>query len=289
MDTLRNEPNQPKSPGASSAEWGSDVSDDTRVALASRLEEQAADPFLQHIATRCLALLDLAPGERVLELGCGTGVFLPALATAVRPTGQVVGLDHNPGFLEEARQRVAATGGSALVTFEEADATRLPFPDASFDAVHVERVLMHLPDPDAALREVRRVLRPGGRFVAAEPDSAGVRTDHPDDPEAMALINAQDLVQVQQPAIGLELNRRMARAGFVERKVEVFTQFDPDYHPVAAAGDRQSAEELVAAGALDRARAEAALRSLEEANARGEYAWIASMVVALGRAPAVQP
>lgn len=286
MDILRNEPNQPKSPGASSAEWGSDVSDDTREALASRLEEQAADPFLQQIAARALDLLTLAPGERVLELGCGTGVFLPSLAAAVGPAGQVVGLDHNPGFLEEARQRVEAAGASAVVSFEAADAMRLPYPAASFDAVHVERVLMHLEDPDAALREVRRVLKPGGRFVAAEPDSSGVRTDHPDDPEAMALIAAQDLVQVRQPAIGLELNRRMARAGFVERLIEVFTQFDPHYHPVALAGDRQAAEDLVAAGTLDRARADAAIRSLEEAHSRGEYAWIGSMVVALGRVPA---
>ena len=286
MDILCYEQNQPKSPGASSAEWGPDVSDDSRDALASRLEEQAADPFLQRIAARALALLNLAPGERVLEVGCGTGVFLPALAAAVGPDGQVVGLDHNPGFLEEARQRAITAGVSTLVTLEVADAMRLPFPDASFDAAHVERVLMHLADPDAALREMRRVLRPGGRLVAAEPDSAGVRTDHPDDPEVMALIAAQDLVQVQQPAIGLELNRRLAQAGFIERQIDVFTQFDPDYHPVAAAGDRQAVEELVAAGALDRARGEAALRSLEEANARGEYAWVGSMMVALGRVPA---
>ncbi len=286
MDTLSIEPNQPKSPGASSAEWGPDVSEDTRDALASRLEEQAADPFLQRIAAQALALLDLAPGERVLELGCGTGVFLPALAAAVGPNGQVVGIDHNQGFLEEARQRVETAGASTLVTLEAADAERLPYPAASFDAVHVERVLMHLEDPDAALREVCRVLKPGGRFVAAEPDSAGVRTDHPDDPEAMALIAAQDLVQVRQPAIGLELHRRMARAGFVDRQIEVFTQFDPDYNAVAAAGDRQAAEALVAAGKLDRARAEAAIRALEEASARGEYAWVGSMVVALGRVPA---
>ncbi|MBL8127975.1 MAG: methyltransferase domain-containing protein [Chloroflexia bacterium] len=285
MNILCYEPNQPKSPGASSAEWGADVSDDSRDALASRLEEQAADPFLQRIAARALDLLDLRPGERVLELGCGTGVFLPGLAAAVGPDGYVVGLDHNAGFLEEARQRLITTGVSTVVSLEEADATRLPFPDASFDAVHVERVLMHLDDPDAALREVRRVLKPGGRFVAAEPDSAGVRTDHPDDPEAMALITAQDLVQVRQPAIGLELNRRMARAGFIDRQIEVFTQFDPEYHPVAAAGDRQAVEELIAAGRLDRARGEAALRSLEEANARGEYAWVASMMVALAHAP----
>lgn len=274
-----------KSAGASSADWGSDVSDAARDAMAARLEEQAADPFLQRIAARSLAMLALAAGDRVLDVGCGTGVLLPALAMGVFPGGQVVGIDHNTGFLEEARRRLDAAGLGAQVFLEAADATRLPFPDASFDAAHVERVLMHLEDPEAALREVARVLKPGGRLVAAEPDSAGVRTDHPDDPEAMALIAVQDLVQVRQPAIGLELNRRMARAGFVDRLVEVLTQFDPDYNAVAAAGDRQAAEALVAAGALDRARAEAAIRSLEEASARGEYAWLGSMVVALGRTP----
>lgn len=286
MDTLRDTPSQPKSPGASSAEWGPDVSDDTRDALAVRLEEMAVDPFLQRIAARALALLALAPGARVLELGCGTGVILPALATGVMPNGEVVGIDHNAGFLEQARQRVETAGVGSQVTLVEADATKLPFPAASFDAAHVERVLMHLDDPDAALREVRRVLKPGGRFVAAEPDSAGVRMDHPDDPEVMALIAAQDMVQVRQPSIGLELNRRLARAGFVDRHIEVFTEFDPNYHPVAAAGDRQAVEALVAAGTINRARGEAAIRSLEEANARGEYAWIGSMMVALGRAPA---
>jgi SAM-dependent methyltransferase len=220
----------------------------------------------------------LEDAERVLDFGCGSGRTLQALPRV--PGQEVHGCDVNEPAVRWAREHIPS------VRFEHSGfEPPLPYPDESFDVVYSISVLTHLDEPDQGrwVEEVRRVLKPGGRFVAAEPDSAGVRTDHPDDPEAMALIAAQDLVQVRQPAIGLELNRRMARAGFVERHIEVFTQIDPDYNPVAAAGDRQAAEELVAAGKLDRDRAEAAIRSLEEASARGEYAWIASMVVALGR------
>ena len=167
-----------------------------------------------------------------------------------------------------------------------ADAATLPFPDASFDAAHCERVLMHLAEPRAPLRELRRVLRPGGRVVVAEPDAAGTRMDHPEDPEAMAMIAARDLAGFRQPSIGLELNRHLARAGFGERRVEVLTEFDPTYHPLVAASDRRAAAALVAEGRLTAERAEAAIRYLEAASARGEYAWVGSFMVALGRVAA---
>ena len=102
----------------------------------------------------------------------------------------------------------------------------------------------------------------------------------------MALLAARDLAGLRQPGIGLELNRRLARAGFVERQVEVLTEFDPTYHPLVAASDRRAAVALVAEGQLTPERAKAAIRYLEEANARGEYAWTGSFMVVLGRVPA---
>ena len=285
MDDPENDTESPTIPAFGSDAWRADRSEAEQADLGALLEELAADPFLRRVAARSLSLLALGPGERVLEVGCGTGVFLPALARAVAPDGTVVGVDHAERFLTEARRRVEAAGVGERVALEVADALRLPFPDASFDAAHCERVLMHLDDPDAALREVRRVVRPGGRVVVAEPDSAGVRTDHPADPEAMALIAARDLAELRQPGIGLELNRRLARAGFGERRIEVLTEFDPAYHPAVAASDRRAAAALVAEGKLNPARAEAAIRYLEEASERGEYAWVGSFVVALGRVP----
>jgi SAM-dependent methyltransferase len=98
----------------------------------------------------------------VLEVGCGTGVDLPALATAVGPEGVVVGCDPSRAALAAAARRVP---GVELV---EAGAEALPFGDASFDACRIDRTLQHVPDPEAALRELARVVRPGGRLVVLE-------------------------------------------------------------------------------------------------------------------------
>jgi SAM-dependent methyltransferase len=105
----------------------------------------------------------LAPARRALELGCGTGVFLELAAAS---GARIVGLDLSTDLLRKARERLA---GVANVALRCGNAEQLPFPDASFDAVYGSSVLHHL-DVRAALREVRRVLKPGGRMAFAEPN-----------------------------------------------------------------------------------------------------------------------
>jgi SAM-dependent methyltransferase len=271
--------------GIGSGVWQADLSEAERARLEEILERLGGDPLLRRVALRSVELMALAPGSRVLDVGCGTGVLLPALAQAVGRQGSVAGLDYSADLLRTARERVETEGIADIVTLTEGDATKLPFDDASFDAAHTDRVLMHLDDADAAIREMRRVVRPGGWVVAAEPDSLGVRIDHPADPEAMALIADRDLRSFRNPNMGLELNRRFARSGLVDRRIEPMIDFDPSYDPIAAAGDRSAAEALVAEGRISAERAEAAIRYLEQAAARGEYAWLGTMVVAAGRVP----
>jgi SAM-dependent methyltransferase len=272
--------------GIGSGVWQADLGEPERARLEEILERLGGDPFLRRVALRSVELMALAPGSRVLDVGCGTGVLLPALAEAVGRSGSVAGLDYSADLLRTARERVETEGIADVVTIIEGDATKLPFDDASFDSAHTDRVLMHLDDADAAIREMRRVVRPGGWVVAAEPDSLGVRIDHPADPETMALIADRDLRSFRNPNMGLELNRRFAQAGLVDRRIEPMIDFDPSYDPIAAAGDRRAAEALVAEGRISAERAEAAIRYLEEAAARGEYAWLGTMVVAAGRVPA---
>ncbi|HEV8360967.1 MAG TPA: class I SAM-dependent methyltransferase [Candidatus Thermoplasmatota archaeon] len=102
------------------------------------------------------------PGARVLDVACGPGHIAFALAKVVGPSGRVTASDLVPAMVEGA-QRLARARGVANVDFREADADALPFADASFDVVTCSHGVMFFPQPEKALREMRRVLRPGGR------------------------------------------------------------------------------------------------------------------------------
>jgi SAM-dependent methyltransferase len=109
----------------------------------------------------------LAPGETVIDLGCGAGLDALYAAMLVRPGGRVIGLDFAPPMLERAR-RSAARAGIANVEFRLTDGLNLPVPDAIADAVLVNGFFNLNPEPERLLWEAFRVLRPGGRLVAAE-------------------------------------------------------------------------------------------------------------------------
>lgn len=113
-----------------------------------------------------LASASLATGERVLDVACGTGLVTFEAAHAVGPTGQVVGVDIS-GSMVDAAQRRAQNRQLSNVSFARMDAETLDLPDATFDVALCALGLMYLPDPEQALREMRRVLRPGGRLVLA--------------------------------------------------------------------------------------------------------------------------
>lgn len=111
--------------------------------------------------------LDLKPGDRVLDLACGTGLNFPHLHKLVGEHGQVVGADLTPAMLDIARKMIEARGWKNIEV-READAANLPFPDASFDKVIITFALSIIPEYARAIEEVQRVLVPGGRFVALE-------------------------------------------------------------------------------------------------------------------------
>ncbi len=105
----------------------------------------------------------LQAGERVLDIACGTGVVARHAAQQVGAAGHVIGLDINPGMLAVARALPPIAG--AAVEWREGDAVHLPFPDDGFDAVFSQLGLQYFSDRVQALREIRRVLAPGGRVV----------------------------------------------------------------------------------------------------------------------------
>ncbi|MDA3642689.1 methyltransferase domain-containing protein [Saccharopolyspora indica] len=154
-------------------------------------------------------------GSRVLEVGCGIGAQTAHLV-AGSPGARIVAVDVNEESLAQARSRVAATSPGAAVEWLCGDLFDLPFPESSFDHLFVCFVLEHLRDPQRALVELRRFLRPGGTVTAIEGDH-GSALFHPDSAAARAAIDCQ--VQLQSTAggdalIGRKLQPLLADAGY---------------------------------------------------------------------------
>jgi SAM-dependent methyltransferase len=109
----------------------------------------------------------IEPGMRVLDVGPGNGRYTMASARWVGPAGQVVAIDIEPKMIERVRSRAAAEG-VANVEARVADVYDLPFDDGTFDAVYMIAVIGEIPNPDRAMREFYRVLRPDGRLAFSE-------------------------------------------------------------------------------------------------------------------------
>jgi SAM-dependent methyltransferase len=117
---------------------------------------------------------ELAPGQSLLDVGCGPGSITADLAKLVAP-GRVTAVDNSAEVLAQAEQAAVAAGldtGPDGIVFEVADVHALPYPDDSFDVVHAHQVLQHVADPVLALRELRRVCRPGGVVAVRDSDYA---------------------------------------------------------------------------------------------------------------------
>ncbi|MGW0794290.1 class I SAM-dependent methyltransferase [Streptomyces sp. NPDC002692] len=111
------------------------------------------------------AELGLREGDRVLDAGCGTGRALPPLRAAVGPSGTVIGVDLTPAMLTAAVRAGRDRVGQLLL----ADVAALPLRSASLDAVFGAGLIAHLPNPEANLRELARVVRPGGTLALFHP------------------------------------------------------------------------------------------------------------------------
>jgi hypothetical protein len=136
--------------------------------------------------TAAVARAGIRAGGVAIDVGCGTGRALPALRQAVGPGGAVIAADLTPEMLDQARPECQAAGAALVL----ADARRLPFADASADALFAAGLVNHLPDTEAGLRELARVTRPGGLLVLFHPSGRAAlaarhgRTLSPDEPLA---------------------------------------------------------------------------------------------------------
>src|SRR5688500_13846854 len=120
---------------------------------AARLEHRARAEDETSARDEYLTLLGISQGQRVLDVGCGSGVVTRDIAKRVRPGGSVVGVDPSAELLKVARQHAEDAGLAGLIDFQEGDCRNLAFPDAPFDVVLAATVLAHVPEAEKALPE----------------------------------------------------------------------------------------------------------------------------------------
>jgi arsenite methyltransferase len=222
-------------------------------------------------------------GEHVLDVGCGSGFYVSELLEQVGAQGAVTGVDSSAAMLAVAAKR---TEGRPNVTLHEAGATNLPVPDGAFDAALSVQVLEYVPDFPAALAEIHRALRPGGRAVIWDVDWPTVSW-RSDDPARMGrLLDAWDR-HLSHPALPQTLAARLREAGFVDVAAEghafVSTELDPETYGGAIADLAPSY--AVEHGGMDADDAAAWKAEQQQLAARGEFYFACVQVCFASRKP----
>ena len=179
------------------------------------------------------SFLAAAAGDRILDVGCGPGFLCVELQQEVGPAGSVVGVDASPAMLALAARRCDGQGN---VTLHRGDATSLPVADAEFDGAVCVQVLEYVADVPAALGELYRAVRPGGRVVVWDIDWATVSW-HSNDPARMArVLDAWD-DHLTHPSLPRVLAPAMRSVGFQDVRMEphpvATAHFDPGSYGVA--------------------------------------------------------
>lgn len=158
------------------------VKDDRELGAFAHVDATDAGDFIERLdrmhllegfriyKQQSMEALRLRDGSRAADIGCGAGDDAFRLAELVGAHGAALGVDLSEAMVSEAARRFEATRNLEFVC---AGADRLPFADGTLDAIRADRVLIHVPDPEAAIGEMVRVLRPGGRIVLSEPDMVG--------------------------------------------------------------------------------------------------------------------
>ena len=214
---------------------------------ARRLRDQAGTlAELLHDGTNYPA------GSRVLEVGCGTGGQTVQLL-ARSPAAHLVSVDVSATSLDHARERVAGEVPGADVRWLQADLFNLPFGDAAFDHLFICFVLEHLADPAAALRSLRRLLRPGGTITVIEGDH-GSAFFHPASPAAQATINC--LIDLQAAAggdglIGRRVQPLLTTAGYDDVFVRPRTVYVDQTRPELVEGFTRNTFTAMVSGVRD--------------------------------------
>jgi len=254
--------------------------------LAARLERRAK--AADEIAARnaYLDLLAIAGGERVLDVGRGSGAVTREIARRIGSRGVAVGLDPSPALLAVARELAKEAGVGDRIEFREGDALRVPLPDGSFDAVVCVTVLSHVPRGEAAIPEFIRVLRPGGRLGVFDLDTDMTAFTHPDRVLTRRIVAAASDAMAVNGWLVRQLPSLFQRAGLVDVRVRGFFPLETERQSFYGNMADRCAEAAVKMGVVTESEARAWLDAFHEQGARGPIIAGRLHIFVWGRKPA---
>ena len=238
-------------------------------AEAKKTDRAYQTPDVTRQRMRTLEALQLKARESVLDVGCGSGLLADDMAGLVGPDGRVVGIDASPDMLALAEGRC---GDLPQVRLKQSRAEEIPEGDDSFDAAACVQVLLYVPGVPAALAEMHRVLKPGGRIAIVETDWRGTVLNSFDDSITRRMLTAWDDA-VASPNLPVRLGPLMTAAGFAAVKVEAFPIVNASYTPGAWSMEMLEAFADYARnqGTVNAADSEAWLDDLRHKESEGSY------------------
>jgi SAM-dependent methyltransferase len=243
------------------------------------LEMRGAQPHQRRLRRAFLAFAGIAPGARVLDVGCGTGVVTRDLVARVGPRGRVVGLDPSRAFLAEARRRTRGAG----VRFRHGNGTDLPFRDGTFDAAVAVTVLLHVPQGDRVLAEMRRVVRPGGTVAVLDQDLGTLVLDLPDRALTRRIVDGHAERFYPNPWSGRTLLRRLRAVGLTQVRGRVFGVVEPRYDEYVRSLLTRRVDLARKWRLVTEAERRRWLAAADEAGARGDFYMSLNFYAAVGR------
>ncbi|MGA5448913.1 methyltransferase domain-containing protein [Streptomyces umbrinus] len=233
-----------------------------RPEQASYMLRAAASNAGRAYKQQLIDLLDISPGQTALDVGCGPGTDLPALAERVGEHGTVIGVDRDPAMLAQARERTSDLHG---VDVREGDVHALPIDPGSVDRAKIDRVLMHVEEPVAALAQLHLATRPGALVGLVEPDWDTLAVDAQDLETSRDFTRYTTEEVVRHATIGRSLGRLAEKAGF---RVETVVATTPVFRDFADAdhtlGLGRNMQQAINDGYVERDRGERWFAGLAE-------------------------
>jgi len=190
-----------------------------------KIEAAYQTPDVDAQRRRVLKALELRTGEQVLDIGSGPGLLAYEMAVSVGQDGRICGVDTSEQMLAMSRTRCA---DKSWTEFKKADAAQLPYPDGRFDAAVSTQVFEYVADIPAALTELYRVMRPGGRVLIMDTDYGSLVIHTKDNVRMERILSAWNEHFVHA-ALPRTLSRQLREAGFTIRQRDVIPMFNPEY------------------------------------------------------------